>query len=100
MLIKPQVSKWPVETHGKWTAKTNMATMRAVLLDESLGFIIRSPSASTGGYINEDTAPSEHIERELELPSAVNDRDAITTTTGGVEPPQPPALHVNTNYSG
>jgi hypothetical protein len=35
--------KWPNAAHGKLTNKTNMKTLRAVLLDREHGFTIRVP---------------------------------------------------------
>jgi hypothetical protein len=43
--VKTHREKWPTAVHGKFTEKTNMRTMRAVLLDRALGFTIRVPSA-------------------------------------------------------
>jgi hypothetical protein len=43
-LIKACLDKWPIAAHGKFSQKTNMATMRAVLRDPELGFTIRVPS--------------------------------------------------------
>jgi hypothetical protein len=40
-LVRAQNDKWPVVARGKFTQKTNMSTMRAVLLDRDLGFTIR-----------------------------------------------------------
>lgn len=41
--IIPQKSKWPVGSMGKFTQKTNMSKMRAVLLNRSIGFTISAP---------------------------------------------------------
>ena len=39
-IVNAQKDKWPVPVYGKFTQKTNMATMRAALLDPELGFVI------------------------------------------------------------
>jgi hypothetical protein len=36
---------WPIQSMGKFTPKTNMTKMRAVLLDRSLGFTTHAPSS-------------------------------------------------------
>ena len=42
--MKAHREKWPTAVHGKFTEKTNMRTMCAVLLDRALGFTIHIPS--------------------------------------------------------
>jgi hypothetical protein len=39
--VNAQKDKWPTSVYGKFTQKTNMATMRVVLLDRELGFTFR-----------------------------------------------------------
>jgi hypothetical protein len=41
--VMPQRNRWPAETMGKFTQKTNMSKMRTVLLDRGFGFTTRAP---------------------------------------------------------
>ncbi|KAH9024357.1 hypothetical protein EDB85DRAFT_2181664 [Lactarius pseudohatsudake] len=40
-IVGAQKDKWPASVHGKFTQKTNMATMRAALLDPEHGFTVQ-----------------------------------------------------------
>ena len=80
-IVNAQKDKWPVSVYGKFTQKTNMATMRAALLDPELGFIIQ-------------VLDSESAQPNLNLPEVqdegrVLERSDESQTTAVVDVNQP-----------
>ena len=61
--VSRHMDKWPNAAHGKFTNKTNMKTIRAVLLDREHGFTIRVPlpDASNTDTRVEGNAGAENV---------------------------------------
>lgn len=54
-LVRSQKHKWPFGTQKKWTVKTNMATMRAALLDGRNGFTTRIPARTLVAKVDDSS---------------------------------------------
>ena len=84
--MKRQKDKWPEAVYGKLTEKTNMKTLRSVLLDQDLGFTtITVPSVTT----NASADAQVRVEGEVQgLKQPASAEDCVSKgVIGSIEQP-------------